>query len=302
MKNNQEFNVIIVGGSYAGLSAAMALGCSLKKVLIIDSGMPCNMQTPHSHNFITQDGEKPSAIANRAKGQVLNYDSVKFHNGLAVAGKKTNDGFEISTLKGEMFKATKLIFATGIKDILPEIEGIEDCWGKSIVHCPYCHGYEIRNQKTGIMASGEKVYHLASLVNNLTDDLTVLSSGRLDLDDVQLSKFKKHNIKIIETEISGFEHTNGYIENVLFKDGSKVDLEAVYAAVPFQQHCQIPAELECELNENGFIKVDQFQKTTVEGVFACGDNSSPMRSVANAVATGNIAGAMVNMEISNEQF
>lgn len=136
MKDKNSFDVIIIGGSYAGLSAAMALGRSLRTVLVIDSGLPCNKQTPHSHNFITQDGETPSAIAEKAKAQVLHYHTALFHNGLAISGTKTSSGFEITTQQGDIFQAKKLIFASGIKDIMPDIKGFADCWGISVIHCP----------------------------------------------------------------------------------------------------------------------------------------------------------------------
>lgn len=302
MTDNRIFEVIIIGGSYAGLSAAMALGRSLRSVLIIDSGLPCNRQTPHSHNFITHDGEKPAVIAQKAKEQVLDYNTVKFYNGLATNGRKTDRGFEVSTQSGDVFLAKKLVFATGVKDIMPDIKGFSECWGISVIHCPYCHGYEFRNQKTGIMAKGERAFHVASLVRNLTDDITILASGKADFDTEQMTKLNKHNIRIIETEISEVEHKNGSVKNLVFKDGHKEKFDAVYAAIPFEQHSDIPVSLGCELTEHGHIKTDILQKTSVEGVYACGDNASMMRSVAYAVATGNIAGAMVNNELTLKEF
>jgi thioredoxin reductase len=302
MTDSKEFDVIIIGGSYAGLSAAMTLGRSMRNILIIDSGLPCNRQTPHSHNFITQDGETPAAIAQKAKTQVLKYDTVKFLNGLAVSGRKTETGFDIAIKSGEIFSAQKIIFATGISDQLPDIEGFEECWGVSVIHCPYCHGYEVRDQKTGIMANGDRAIHLTSLVNNLTKDLTLFTSGKAEFNEEQTEKLKKHNIAVIEKEIVAIEHENGYVNNVVFKDGSKTNLKAMYAAVPFVQHSAIPQELGCEFTEQGHIKVDAFQKTTIEGIYACGDNAGMMRSVSNAAATGNLAGAMVNMALVNESF
>ncbi len=302
MTYNNIFDVIIIGGSYAGLSAAMALGRSMRNVMIIDSGLPCNRQTPHSHNFITQDGEKPGVIAEKAKTQVLKYSTVKIHSGLAISGKKTENGFIVVTQTGEEVKAKKLIFATGIKDKMPDIIGFSECWGISIIHCPYCHGYEFCNQKTGIMANGERAFHLASLVNNLTDSITILTSGKAEFKAEQLAKLKNHRIAIIETEISEIEHQNGHVKNVIFKDGSQTEFNAVYAAILFTQHSDIPISLGCELTEQGYIKVDPFQKTTVQDVFACGDNSSMMRSVANAVYTGNLAGAVVNGQLVEEKF
>ncbi|WP_240964556.1 NAD(P)/FAD-dependent oxidoreductase [Flavivirga algicola] len=302
MNTTKNFEVIIIGGSYSGLSAAMALGRSLRNVLIIDSGLPCNRQTPHSHNFITQDGATPHEISQKAKSQVLKYDTVNFIEDKAVKAKKTGNTFHVLTASGKEFEAKKLIFATGIKDIMPSIKGLQDCWGISVVHCPYCHGYEIKNKKTGIIANGELAFHLAPMVKNLTNSLTILTSGKADFSPEQISKLKKNNIEIIEKEILEIEHLNGHIKNVVFDDNSKEPFEATYAALPFKQHSDIPELLGCELNEQGYIQVDMMHKTTVEGVFACGDNCTRLRSVANAVASGNMVGAIINMELSNEQF
>ncbi|WP_256259888.1 NAD(P)/FAD-dependent oxidoreductase [Winogradskyella luteola] len=302
MNTPKKFEAIIVGGSYSGLSAAMALGRSLRNVLIIDSGLPCNRQTPHSQNFITQDGATPKEISQKAKSQVLKYNTVNFIEEIAIKGKQANNTFHILTASGKEFETKKLIFATGIKDIMSSIKGFSDCWGISVVHCPYCHGYEIKNKKTGIIANGEMAFHLASLVNNLTDDLGILTRGKAIFDPEQMAKLNKNNIRIIEKEITEIEHENGYIKNVIFNDNSREPFEATYAPLPFKQHSDIPELLGCELNEQGYIQVDTMYRTTIEGVFACGDNCSRMRSVANAVASGNIVGAVVNMELTNEQF
>lgn len=299
LMKEKEFDVIIIGGSYAGLSAAMSLGRSLRRVLIIDSGLPCNRQTPHSHNFITQDGETPAAIAEKARLQVLQYSTVELLQDLAVAGTKSGEGFEITTASGKRFIGRKLIFATGIKDIMPDIKGFAECWGISVVHCPYCHGYEYRGRKTGIMANGDRAFHVASLVNNLTNDITILGSG---FSATQLDQLKKHRIRITETEVAEIVHENGHISKVIFKDGTTENFDAVYAAIPFTQHSDIPVALGCVLNDAGYIKIDDFHKTNVEGVFACGDNSSGLRSVANAVGTGSLTGAMVNRELTEERF
>ena len=184
----KDFEVIILGGSYAGLSAAMALGRSLRNTLIIDAGKPCNRQTPHSHNFLTQDGSTPQEISEISRHQVAKYDTVKFYEGLAIGGKKVAGGFEIRTSRGDAFRTKKLILATGIKDMMSEIPGFAECWGISVVHCPYCHGYEIRNKKTAIIANGDTAIHLASLVNNLSKDIIVLTSGEKTFDNNQLQK------------------------------------------------------------------------------------------------------------------
>lgn len=302
MIKNNSYDVIIIGGSYAGLSAAMALGRSLKRTLVIDSGRPCNRQTPHSHNFLTRDGQTPDQISAIAHEQVKKYETVSFYNGTASAGEESAAGFEIKTQSGEFFYGKKLIFATGIKDEMPEIPGFPECWGISVIHCPYCHGYEFRHQKTAIFANGEKAFHVASLVNNLTDELVILTNGQADFTPDQINKIEKHHITVDETEVVEVVHQNGYMNGVILKDGTKVELEAMYASVPFTQHSEIPALMGCELTEMRYIAVDNFQKTTISDIYACGDNCSPVRSISNAVSSGNFAGAMANMELTNERF
>jgi thioredoxin reductase len=302
MASNNNFDVIIIGGSYSGLSAAMTLGRSLRKVLVIDSGLPCNRQTPHSHNFLTQDGQTPYEIAALAKAQVEKYSTVAFYNGTAITGAKTKQGFEITTQTGDAFSAKKLIFATGIKDLLPDIEGFAACWGISVIHCPYCHGFEFRSQKTAILANGDRAMHLASLVHNLSKDLVILTSGDAGFDGEQAAALKKNHVKVIETEVAEIEHKNGHVNKVIFKNGSTLSMDAIYAAVPFVQHSDIPGKLGCELTEQGYLQVNAFQQTSVPGIFASGDCTIFMRSVANAVASGNFAGAMVNKELCDEEF
>jgi len=302
MTDNKNFDVIIVGGSYAGLSAAMALGRALRNVLIIDSSLPCNRQTPHSHNFITQDGEKPSVIAEKAKKQVLKYDTVKFLTDLAVNGTKTDKGFEISTQSGKLFSAKKLVFATGLKDIMPNIKGFSECWGITVIHCPYCHGYEVKNQKTGILANGDFAFNFAQLIRNWTKDLTIFTNGKSELTQEQTDKIKRHNISIVEREITSLKHKNGVVEEIIFADNSTFELKAIYSRPASEQHCKIPELLGCELTEQGLIKVDTFQKTTVDNIFACGDNTSPFRAVSYAISTGSIAGVVLNNAMTEEEF
>lgn len=186
MADKKNYDVIIIGGSYAGLSAAMALGRSLRQVLIIDSGLPCNRQTPHSHNFLTNDGKPPKQIAEEAKRQALNYSTVSFYQGLAVTGKKTETGFVIETDTAETFYASKLLLATGIKDLMPPIKGFAACWGISVLHCPYCHGYEVSHQTLGLIGNGEMGYELSKLLSNWSKDLILFTNGSATLTAEQI--------------------------------------------------------------------------------------------------------------------
>ncbi|KAF2339216.1 NAD(P)/FAD-dependent oxidoreductase [Flavobacterium tistrianum] len=298
----KHFEVIIIGGSYSGLSAAMSLGRSLRQVLVIDSGLPCNRQTPHSHNFITQDGEKPAVISAKAKLQVDIYKTVQFYNRLAVKALKTENGFEIETESGALFTSRKVLFATGVKDLLPEIDGFAACWGISVLHCPYCHGYEVKNEKTAIIANGEMGFEYAKLISNWTKDLRLCTNGKSDLTSEQTQTLKNHGVLILEEEIESFEHHEGYIKNIIFKNTEKVEVKAIYAKPPFEQHCPIPETLGCDVSEQGLVKVDAMQKTNIPGIFASGDCTTQMRSVAIAVSTGSFAGAVINKELIDEDF
>ncbi|WP_417939024.1 NAD(P)/FAD-dependent oxidoreductase [Flavobacterium sp. RS13.1] len=298
----KSFEVIIIGGSYSGLSAAMSLGRSLRQVLVIDSGLPCNIQTPHSHNFITNDGETPAAISGKARLQVGFYKTVQFYNGLAIDAVKTQNSFEIKTESGELFTSKKLLFATGVKDLFPQIKGFAVCWGISVLHCPYCHGYEVKSEKTAIVANDEMGFEYAKLILNWTKNLTLCTNGKSTLTSEQTQILKNHGVLVLENEIDSFEHNAGYIANIVFKNGEKIAVKAVYVRPSFEQHCPLPQTLGCEVNEQGLIKVDFMQKTSVSGIYASGDATTQMRSVALAVSSGSFAGAAINRELIDEAF
>jgi thioredoxin reductase len=195
-----------------------------------------------------------------------------------------------------------LIFATGIKDIMQDIVGYAECWGISVIHCPYCHGYEVRNERTGILGNGEYALEFSTLISNWTNDLTLFTNGNSTLTSEQTEKIGHHKIKIVETEIEKLEHVGGHLRKIIFKDGTTSSIKALHARSSFEQHCSIPETLGCELSDEGYIKTDVFQKTTVPGIFACGDNTTRMRTVANAVAMGTTAGMIANKEIVFEEF
>lgn len=302
MTRIRQFDVIITGGSYSGLAAALTLGRALRTVLIIDNGNPCNRQTPYSHNFITQDGKPPHVITASAKRQVKEYKTVEFHNDSVITGNKNEGGFEVHTRSGRKFSAKKLIFATGIKDIMPGIPGFAQSWGISVLHCPYCHGYEVRDQITGVLGNGNFGYEFAALISNWTKDLALYTNGKSALSAQQTKKLHQHNIPIIEDEIENLEHESGYLKKINFKNGITREIRALYTRPDFVQHCSVPEMIGCVMTEEGYIKVDSAQRTSIPGVFACGDNTTKLRTVANAVAMGTTAGLIVNKELIEEEF
>lgn len=301
-KTQIRFDAIIIGGSFAGLSAAMALGRSLRRVLIVDNNRPCNQYTPRSHNFITHDGADPRKIAENALAQVLQYRSVRYSRDTVVNVKKNHDGFQISTQSQTTYEAKKLLFATGLKDLLPNIIGFESCWGKSVIHCPYCHGFEFKEKKTAILAQGDASIHLAGLVRNLTDDLTLINPGKVPFSYEQRQILDRNNIQIREEQVTEIIHRNGRMNAIRYGGGQTEPFEIAYAEVAFEQHSPIPLSLGCTLTESGHLQVDQSQQTNIPGIFAAGDCAGRFRSIANAVSSGNIAGAMLNLQLVQEMF
>lgn len=301
-QNDSFSEVIIIGGSYAGLAAAMALGRSLRKVLILDAGEPCNRQTPHSHNFLTQDGQVPAHISAVARAEVLQYPTVRLRKIWINAVQAIEGGFQVTGAGSEVFQGKKLLLATGIKDQMPALPGFAECWGISVLHCPYCHGYEVKKQELGVLANGETAFEMARLIDHWSSGLTLFTNGAIQMDASQFEKLQSKNIRIIETPIRELEHQAGYLQKVHFEDGSHHALKALFARVPFTQSSTIAKDLGCTFTEMGHIQVNDFKKTNVPGVFAAGDNTTPMRAVAAAVAAGTMAGAMINHELIVEEF
>lgn len=301
-KLDMDFDVIIIGGSYAGLSAALALGRATRKVLIVDAGKPCNRQTPHSHNFLTHDGDRPADIAAQAKAEVLKYPTVQFKNGEVVSARKSSGEFRISLQNVEEFSARKLLIATGLKDSFPNISGFAECWGITVIHCPYCHGYEVKNEKVGLMMNGDHAFEMAKNINLWNKDLTILTNGKSQLTAAQTEKLRSKSIAVIEDEIVALEHENGVLKNVVFSEGNKLNFNALYARAEVSQHTDLNLQLDFELTEFNTIKVNEQQQTTANGIYAVGDCTTLMRSLSIITAAGTSAGIMINKEMISEDF
>lgn len=297
MENQEQFDVVIIGGSYAGMAAALSLGRAIRKVLVLDSGKPCNRPAPHSHNFLTQDGNPPAAIAALAREQVLAYPTVQYRNAAAVNASGKDLDFIVTTDGGEIVRARKLLFATGIKDLMFPIPGFAESWGISTIHCPYCHGYEYRGQDTGLLFNGEQAFEMAMLIQNWTDKLTIFTNGPATLRPEQRQQVAARSITVEETPVQELIHTTGYLTNIHLADGRQLPLTALYARPLFEQHCALPRALECVHSEAGYLEVDSTQKTSIAGIYAAGDATTPMRAVSAAVAAGMMAGVMLNKEL-----
>lgn len=301
MTVKREYDVIIVGGSYAGLSAALVLGRSLRRVLVIDAGLPANRQTLHAHGFLTRDGQTPAELSAIAREQVSQYPTVQFWSDLAVTAESITDGFRVTTAGGVQFQARKLLLATGLADIMPNLPGFAECWGRSVLHCPYCHGYEVHGQPLGIVANGETAYELATLIQHWSNQLTLFTNGPSTLTELQRQTLEQLRIPIVETTIAAIEHETGLLTALLLTNGDRVRPRAVFARVPFRQHTDLANQLGCALTEAGLIEATEFGETNVSGVFAAGDTTTLFRQLTIAVANGAKAGAWMNRELIAEE-
>lgn len=301
MKKNR-YDVIVIGGSVAGLSAAMASGRALRNVLVVDGGKPANRFTPNSHNFITHDGRPPAEIISLAKYQVQQYRSVDFKQGMVTNARVSGNEFFITIETREMYVAKKIILATGIIDLLPEISGLKECWGKSVLHCPYCHGYEVRGTQTAILGNGDYAFEFGAMISNWTDRLAIYTNGTSTLTREQTARLMNRNITVTEDKIERLIHDQGYLKSIVFQDGRSDVIDTLYTRPEFIHHSDLSEQLKCEMNRDGYIRVDGLQRTSVPGVFACGDNASKIRTVANAVAMGTTAGMMSSKELILEDF
>lgn len=295
------YDVVIVGGSSAGLSAALILGRARRRVLVIDSGKPCNRFSHASHGFLTRDGVAPSELVQIARDQLQRYETVAVHDGLVSQITPEGAGFRVETDAGETFSVRRVLLATGLKDELPPIAGLEPLWGKSVFHCPYCDGWEVRDQPLVVHGGGEIGFHRVKMLRQWTDQLTWCTDGEA-VSDERRELLARHDIRVIETRLAAVEATGEQIERIRFEDGSTLDLKAMFVA-PKNSHPMAFAEQSgCVISERGIIEIDLLGRTSVPGIYAAGDLSTPFRSVAVAVSQGYCAGAGINADLTEEDF
>ena len=254
--------------------------------------------TPHSHNLLLHDGDAPAALAARARQQVAAYPTVQLLAAEATAAEKLPDGsFRISTAAHGAFAAPTLLLATGLRDELPPVPGFANCWGTSIIHCPYCHGYEVADQPTGLWLNGEAVGHMARMLLNWTRDLTVFTHGPATFGAEVRALLAQGGIGLDETPVAALHHTGPHLEALHLADGRTVALRVLYAGLPRHQASSLPAQLGCEVDEQALLRVDDLNQTTVPGVYAAGDNCSPLHQLANAIGIGNRLGAILSRDL-----
>lgn len=294
------YDVLIVGGSYAGLQAAMTLGRCMREVLVIDNDKSANRFAPQAHNLIGYDDTEPDKIRRWAKEQVLNYPTIHMHKGTLTSVQVQKDGtITAADEQGNDYTAKKLLLATGLKDVLPDITGFEECWGKSAVHCPYCHGFEVRGKRLGVMAGAGAAITFLPLVYNWSEKLTLFIEE--DPAEETGTFIKDRRIEVVRSAIAELQHTDGYLRNVVTADGEDHVLDTLFVSLPCEQQTDIIAQLGCKLDDSGFVETNVVGSTNIPGVYAAGDCTTPMRAISVAIAGGYKAGIGINNELLKER-
>ncbi len=288
-------DVIVIGGSYAGMAAALQLVRARRTVVVIDSGLRRNRFAAHSHGFLSRDGTDPAEIAAIARAQLLRYPTLTWIDDTAELAQGTRDAFTVSTRGHGTFHGRRLLFAMGVSDELPRIEGLAERWGRSVFHCPYCHGYELDRGRIGVIATGAMSLHQAQLIPEW-GEVTFFVNGAIAIDEATRTDLESRGVAIEETPIA---RINGHADVVL-TDGRILAFAGLFIASRNAPSSNIADRMGVEIEETPLgnqIRTDASKETSIAGAFACGDVARIPHSVSLAVADGAWAGAQVHRSL-----
>jgi thioredoxin reductase len=287
-------DVIVIGGSFAGMAAALQLLRARRKVLVVDAGERRNRFASTSHGFLGQDGVDPAVIWARARDQVLAYPTLTWVTGKAMSVTGQRDGFSVVTEVGA-HGSRRLLLAIGLRDDLPAIPGLAERWGQSVFHCPYCHGYELNQGKIGVIATGPMSLHQAQMLSDW-GATTFLTNSALVLDADQRNNLRSRGVMVEETPITALIGA----ADIQLKDGRTLTFAGLFTASRTSPASPLAGAMGCAMMETPLgvqISTSESKETSVPGVFACGDAARAPHSVSLAVADGAWAGAQVHRSL-----
>lgn len=298
-----DHEVLVIGGGPAGLGAAMSLGRLQRSVLVCDDFRPRNLAAAHMHNFASHEGQSPLEWRKKAKKDVEQYDTVRFFEGAVTAVVKIPGGFEATLSSKSLVKIKKVILAYGVQDRLPAIPGMQELWGKSTFTCPFCHGFEYRGRKIGVIGNnGALVMRVLPMIFGVTSDITLFTQGKSELTAEQTEILRRRKVRIVEHPVEKLIHDGDVLHGAI-AGGERIELDAILGGgPPFQMKSDVGESLGCEKNEMGLYKVGEGNRTNVPGVYAAGDSMTMQQSVVGALATGQWAGASATQDLLNEAF
>ncbi|GGF94704.1 thioredoxin reductase [Paenibacillus albidus] len=297
------YDCCIIGGGPAGLNAALVLGRARRKVALFDDAQPRNAVTHASHGFLTRDGVKPAEFRRIAYEEVLRYPSVEHWQHRVAAIRSVGSGFEVVTESGGSVRTKKVILAYGFKESFPEIAGFRQFYGQSLFNCPYCDGWELRDQALVVIAEEPRAFHMAQTVYNWSKDLVVCTNGHQVFSEEQKQELGRANIRIMEQPIAAFKGTDGLLEELQFVDGTSLQRTGGFIIPKLIPKGTFGADLGCELTEAGGVVTDVLGRSSVPGVYAAGDAAETMASqLIMAAAGGSKAAMAVNADLIEEEW
>ncbi len=292
-------DAIIIGGSFAGLSAAMYIARARRSVCIIDTGFPRNRFAAHSHGFFAQDGSAPGTMLATARSQVAAYPTAAFIEGEALSAAPEPDGFSVKLTTGEMLESSRLVLAFGISDELPAIPGLAERWGTSVLHCPYCHGFEFSGQRLGVLHVSPRSLHQAMLIAEW-GPTTLYLNGASEPDAASLARLQKRGVAIEPAPVRALHGDDAQLSAIELIDGRTSGVDALYLGPRTRLNSEIAQQLGCALDEGTFgsiIRTDGDKLTTIAGVYAAGDITRSVHNVTWASADGVTAGMAVHRSL-----
>ncbi|MEU3953043.1 NAD(P)/FAD-dependent oxidoreductase [Streptomyces achromogenes] len=296
----ENYEVVVVGGGAAGLSAALVLGRSRRRTLVVDAGEPRNAPSAHMQGYLSRDGMSPAEFLAAGRAEIARY-GVELVRGRVVDARKDTD-FTVVLAGGRTVRARRLVIATGLRDELPDVPGLAERFGRDVLHCPYCHGWEMRDLPTGVLATSPLSVHQALMVTQWSKDVRLFLHrvGEAELTDQDLRRLAAAGVAVVPGEVAGLEVTDDRLTGVRLSDGTVHDRAVLYAAPRAVPNNDLLVRLGADLRETPFGSypvIDERGLTSVPGLWAAGNASGFSEQVVNAVSRGYRAGAAINAEL-----
>jgi thioredoxin reductase len=296
------YDVVIVGGGPAGLSAALVLGRCRRRVLLCDAGQPRNAASAHLHGYLTRDGINPREFLRLGRSELAQYDTVEVRDVHVTDARCESSRFSTTLATGETVCSRKLLLATGVVDNVPAIEGLRELYGKSIFHCPYCDGWELREQPMVVYGRGERGYGLSLELTGWTRDMVLLTDGPCELDEDQRERLARNGIAVREERVTRVEGRHGILERVHLEGGDSVTCRAMFFTTGQEQRSQLAVSLGCEFNDKGTVSTGKYETTDLPGLYVAGDASRAVQWVVVAAAEGAEAAFSINQALIKEDL